>query len=62
MNLQQCEQAIARAREILANQTFPVLCDCGAPERGHTPDCSLVLAEEDAWEQAQEELWEKENN
>lgn len=36
-------------------------CNCGGPQdrTGHAPDCQQVLAEEDAWAEAKEIMWEE---
>ena len=48
----------ARARELLADRK-PTACDCGAAELGHSPDCSRVLADEQAWDRAIEQAVEE---
>ena len=58
MELQEHEQVLALARKILASRCL-VECDCGASEEWrpqHGQDCLRVLAEEDAWAEAAEEL------
>ena len=53
VNLSQYTRAVIWARD--------VRCDCGAPERGHAPDCAYIRAADDAsdrfgdlWAEAQE--------
>lgn len=47
-----------QAREIVKRRR--VRCDCGGPYYGtdHAPDCALVLAYDDAREEAEDFQWE----
>ena len=50
---------IALARKLYVSPQTP--CNCGGPSYGtdHSPDCALVLAEDDAWDDALDDAWEK---
>lgn len=48
-------RVIDRAREILRRHPG-IYCSCVAPESGHSPDCSYVRVEEDAWCEAHDQI------
>ncbi len=48
----------ARARQIMRNLRLKA-CNCGDAERGHSPDCDRVFAEDAAWDRAIEQAAEE---
>ena len=53
------KSVIWRASSIL--RATGVVCNCGGPQYGtdHSPDCAILLAWDDAVEEARQQIWDE---